>query len=178
MADRESFIVPEGWELVTKVNSNGSVVKYYTNILGQKFYSEEDLLRNIWDAKARGLSIYAPEFDAPSFGASSSQHKKKPKSTVGEASTRVCKKKKQGSDNRGAKIVLKQKEVEQQPEMQEGKAGSRISDQSDENAATVASMFRTSRRVAGLKPELNPDFDFNKPLEYIIKDKPSGKPTT
>lgn len=36
------------------------LVQYFTNILGQKFYSEEDLMRNIKDAKEKGLSIYAP----------------------------------------------------------------------------------------------------------------------
>ncbi|KAK6130766.1 hypothetical protein DH2020_035496 [Rehmannia glutinosa] len=31
---------------------------------------------------------------------------------------------------------------------------------------------RVSRRLAGLEPELRNDFDFNRALEYVIKDKP------
>ncbi|KAI3460102.1 hypothetical protein Pfo_016765, partial [Paulownia fortunei] len=86
---------------------------YYTNVLGQKFYNEEDLLRNIKDAKERGLSIYDPEFNASSFGASSSVHKKKSK--VGKASTRICKKEKQSTSIREAKSSKKQKEDSSRP---------------------------------------------------------------
>ncbi|KAK4423054.1 hypothetical protein Salat_1888000 [Sesamum alatum] len=145
MATPEPFIIPDGWKLVTKVDSKGTSVQYYTNVLGQRFYSKEDLLRNIKDAKQRGLSIYDPEFNASSLEASNSRGKKKKR--------------------KGVKSSMKQKQVKKEPEIQGGRSAFHIRDQ------TIGTdKCRTSRRLAGLEPELKCEFKLDKALEYVIKD--------
>ncbi|XP_011070334.1 uncharacterized protein LOC105156015 [Sesamum indicum] len=160
MADLEPFSIPDGWKLVKRVDNKGTIVKYYTNVLGQKFYSKEDLLRNIKDAKEKGLSIYGPEFKA-----SDSRGKKK-KTKIGETSTRICKRDEQKSTcTRGVKISRKQGEAKKGHEIKGGRSAVHICDQ------TVATdERRRSRRLAGLEPELKCDFKLDKALEYVVKD--------
>ncbi|KAI3460105.1 hypothetical protein Pfo_016768 [Paulownia fortunei] len=180
------FVVPEGWELVNGVKKNGSRVKYYTNVLGQKFYSESDLLRNIEDAKKRGLSIYAPDFQASSLGTSGTRHKSKAASPSNEkhASRNNGRRGGLNSKSKGRTNSKKQKEVESHNDVE---CASALLDLSVENQNEVQCArallqisvqttgnvdCRTSRRLAGLGPELQNDFVFNRALEYIIKDRP------
>ncbi|KAK6116283.1 hypothetical protein DH2020_049978 [Rehmannia glutinosa] len=62
---KTEFEVPEGWIFVTKPNRKGQLVKYYTNILGQRFYNEANLMRNIIDSNKKGFAIYTPDFESP-----------------------------------------------------------------------------------------------------------------
>ncbi|KAL7127645.1 hypothetical protein ABFS83_14G265900 [Erythranthe nasuta] len=62
----EGFEVPEGWEYISELKKNGTRVQYYTNVTGQKYYTEADLMSYVEYSKERGFSIYAPDFDARS----------------------------------------------------------------------------------------------------------------
>ncbi|KAL3519022.1 hypothetical protein ACH5RR_021611 [Cinchona calisaya] len=55
--------LPEGWTLVQERNRDGEIVKCYTNAIGQKFFTMEDLLGYVDYAKRQQLSIYKPGFD-------------------------------------------------------------------------------------------------------------------
>ncbi|GFP79592.1 hypothetical protein PHJA_000102700 [Phtheirospermum japonicum] len=173
--NQSEFEVPEGWMMVTKPNKKGELVKCYTNILGQRFYSESDLMRYINYAKERGFSIYAPDFVPPTTGpfamqskpkmeiASSSNPKHATKSNVRRGgSTSNYKNQKEIDEGHDAQCLVD--EVQTEDEIQCARALLEISGQRSAER-------RTSRRISGRQPELQIDFDFNRPLEYVIKDK-------
>ncbi|XP_027102525.2 uncharacterized protein [Coffea arabica] len=65
--------LPEGWRVVDHEKCNGEVVKCYTNVIGQKFFTMEDLMRYVAYAKREQISIYKPGFHPTQLAHTSSE---------------------------------------------------------------------------------------------------------
>ncbi|XP_027109781.1 uncharacterized protein [Coffea arabica] len=65
--------IPEGWRVVDHEKRNGEVVKCYTNVIGQKFFTMEDLMRYVAFAKRKQISIYEPGFHPAQLADTSSE---------------------------------------------------------------------------------------------------------
>ncbi|KAL3502899.1 hypothetical protein ACH5RR_037348 [Cinchona calisaya] len=156
--------LPLGWHLVHQVNPDGEIVKFYTNDIGQKFYTMEDLLRYVAYTQREKVSIYKPGFDATqlpdtdseSDGLDSSEEEEKRDEPPG-----ASKPKKQDGDISTRKNSTSISKISNRTATgRKFEKGSTSSSYKGKGIATSSLTrpipSRASRRLAGCDPEIAP----------------------
>ncbi|KAL3536859.1 hypothetical protein ACH5RR_000225 [Cinchona calisaya] len=179
--------LPQKWRLVHLEKPDGEIVKCYTNDIGQKFFTMEDLLRYVAYAEREKVSIYKPGFDklqlpdtpSESEGLDSSEEEEK-REEFKKASTTdpsgASKSKKQVGDTSTGKNSSSIPEISSQiattgVKLDESSTSSSYKGKGIATSSqTRPTPSRASRRLAGCDPEVAPCLNLQKARELKTKN--------